>query len=1507
MSFPSKKRAQQGDSQQKFKKPRVSEGKEPVARAAPAFLSALKDEETDFPRGGGSSLTPLELKETWAEGRREADEEARAENSKAGSKPKGKQISERQAKRIKKAEVDEMKKEREKDNIRVEELNYKRLIPGTHLLTRIHTVLPLHLILSLPNNLLAHVPITEITSTLTNLLNSEVEDAAESTTSKMDQDEESENEASSAPDLATLFQPGQYFPAKVLNLYPTASQTFISQYPMSETTRLAARVEMTLVPEKVNAEVAKADLGKGYHLVGEVKAEEDKGWRVGLGLPQDDGSGGVEGWVSRTEVEKFFPSQTLIVGQLLPTTINNVKAGGRVAELSLDPVVYSRNQLTEVSTVGSLLPGHCVTALITAVVPSGLNLRICGFFDGTIDLAHLGIGEEDIEEKFKVGKKVKARVIYDTLTSTPRRFALSILPHLLDFSSAKSKTKKTPVEEAIPIGTVLQSVKVTRVIPEWGVVCRTDDGQEGFVHISHLADERLAALSTSTSQYKAGTLHRARVIGHSPLDGILLLSFEQKVLDQVFMQVDELKIGQILKGTIRRLSDKGLFVNVQGSVDGVVWPLHYADIRLKHPEKRFKVGSTVKCRVFALEPTRNRVVLTLKKSLVDSTLETPSSFDECKVGQIVPAVVSKILDKGCIVDLFGGLRAFVPQSEASQNFIKNLSDIFFEGKPLQVRITEVHPDSGKLVVSVRQALPSALAAGELQVGTAVTGQVSQIHAEQVVVTLVPSQLTALLSLSNLSNHRHLGVDELKASLKIGEKLDDLVVVSKNSTTGLLIVANKPTGHAAANGNTSGINHSGVSRSAVSMDSIQPGQTVVGTVIASSSQGTMVQLANSLKGRIHPTDQSDNLEDISKSPLRDDQEVSCFVLKVNPSSRIIDLSTRRSRLESSDEKIADKEIEKVSDLKVDTKIRGLVKNVSAGGLFVSLGRTITARIMIRELFDDFVKDWQSKFHVNQLVSGKILKIDVAQNQVEMTLRKTPSKPQNEAMLSLGDFAKDQKVICIVKKVEAYGMFLKIEGTEVSGLCHKSQISDNKKQDVAQALKGFREGDKVKAKITSVDLEKRKINFGIKASYFGEDELEEADEIEEGEGDEDVGDEDEEDDEEDDDEDEPEGEDGEFDEDEDEEVLEGLEEDSEEETVLELTRPSAPGSTAKASLSKAPPKPAPASALEVSGGFDWTGDAASASEASDSESESDSEIATAALKTKTKSKSKAQGQLTDLTATAPDSQPESATEFERALLASPNSSFLWLQYMSFQLQLHEVDKARSIGRKALEKIDFREEEEKLNVWMALVNLEIGFGTQDSLDKVFKEAAQYNDAKTVWFRYADALQLAGKDDVVEDIYKQIVKKFSNLPESWTRFADYLLKKENVDAARALLPRSLKSLDKSKHVETIEKMAILEFKHGDAERGKTLFEGIVDKYPKRLDLWNVYIDQLTKLEDIQGVRGLFLRAIDQKLTSKKAKFLFKKWLGIEGRIGDVAGQEKAKERAKQWVGENANVGQED
>jgi len=57
------------------------------------------------------------------------------------------------------------------------------------------------------------------------------------------------------------------------------------------------------------------------------------------------------------------------------------------------------------------------------------------------------------------------------------------------------------------------------------------------------------------------------------------------------------EVGEVVKGTIKKLSDSALFVALSGNVDGVVWPNHYADIQLKYPAKRFKVGASIKCKV----------------------------------------------------------------------------------------------------------------------------------------------------------------------------------------------------------------------------------------------------------------------------------------------------------------------------------------------------------------------------------------------------------------------------------------------------------------------------------------------------------------------------------------------------------------------------------------------------------------------------------------------------------------------------------------------------------------------------------------------------------------------------------------------------------------------------------------------------------------------------------------------------------------------------------------------
>jgi rRNA biogenesis protein RRP5 len=133
--------------------------------------------------------------------------------------------------------------------------------------------------------------------------------------------------------------------------------------------------------------------------------------------------------------------------------------------------------------------------------------------------------------------------------------------------------------------------------------------------------------------------------------------------------------------------------------------------------------------------------------------------------------------------------------------------------------------------------------------------------------------------------------------------------------------------------------------------------------------------------------------------------------------------------------------------------------------------------------------------------------------------------------------------------------------------------------------------------------------------------------------------------------------------------------------------------------------------------------------------------------------------------------------------------------------------------------------------------------------------------------------------------------------------MRHSRLEEARKLLPRSLQSLEKRKRriellslcpllintstdLKTISRFAQLEYKLGDPERGKTIFEGIVDSHPKRLDLWSVYIDMEATQKDIAHIRfarlrvcpvcqptilhrNLFGRILARKLTSHKAKYV--------------------------------------
>ncbi|XP_037329147.2 protein RRP5 homolog [Pungitius pungitius] len=351
----------------------------------------------------------------------------------------------------------------------------------------------------------------------------------------------------------------------------------------------------------------------------------------------------------------------------------------------------------------------------------------------------------------------------------------------------------------------------------------------------------------------------------------------------------------------------------------------------------------------------------------------------------------------------------------------------------------------------------------------------------------------------------------------------------------------------------------------------------------------------------------------------------------------------------------------------------------------------------------------------------------------------------------------------------------------------------------------------------------------------------------------------------------------------------------------------------SVKKVTPSPAGPSRLQVAAGFSWDAHlsslkpalAAQEGESSDGEDQDESKKPQKKSRHELQQEKKAaekalvqrETELMD-----PSLRPQDAAAFERLLLASPNSSLLWLQYMAHHLQATQIEQARAVAERALKTISFREEQEKLNVWVALLNLENMYGSEESLKKVFERALQFCEPMPVYQQLADIYAKCNKTKEAEGLYKTMVRRFRQNKAVWLSYGAFLLQQGQSDGASVLLQRALKSLPTKESVDVIAKFAQLEFRYGDPEKGRTMFDKVLTSYPKRTDLWSVFLDLVFKHGSQKEVRALFDRVIALSVSVKKIKFFFKRYLEYEKKHGTPQTIQAVKEKAVEFVEAKGN-----
>eukprot|EP00850_Spirogloea_muscicola_P013563 SM000092S24531 [mRNA] locus=s92:547777:562774:- [translate_table: standard] len=745
-------------------------------------------------------------------------------------------------------------------------------------------------------------------------------------------------------------------------------------------------------------------------------------------------------------------------------------------------------------------------------------------------------------------------------------------------------------------------------------------------------------------------------------------------------------------------------------------------------------------------------------------------------------------------------------------------------------------------------------------------------------------------------------------------------------------------------------------------SLSAGNVVNGRIsrILSGNRGLIVQLGMRRSGRVFITELADSWRDAPLESFEVGQFVACAVVSVGTGGSgltgiadAVELSLRPSlggcgglearqnlKLDGSpDRSTTYTRVASIDDLKPGQEVQGYVKSCNKKGCFVTLGIDIDAQVLLSNLADNFVDDPVATFPPGKLVHGRVLEVELLSKRVQMTLRLSqPNKEagSSDAWKSIEDIHVGDVVTGSVKRVEAFGLFIILDHSNLTGLCHISAVSDGYTKDLS---KSYTPGDLVKAKVLKVDAEKERISLGLKASYFAEGETSAPSGQRQ---EEDLGDD----------------MDNSSDNDSDDNIdiiaeaqSEGLE--TELETIgdevyteryelparsdrdvksgmeggveEEAEQPTSTGKMRQASkaLGMKTIDLSDISPLEV----DLEDEEAMLEDEEREGGGEEEHLEEVVARKRSKREKRKERELKELAIEdaesrrlAQDAKPETAEDFERLLLTSSSSSFIWVQYMGYFLDLAEVDKARDVAERALKTINYREEAEKLNVWIAYLNLENMYGSppkasatgaleagismklcladiMEAVLKLFQRALQYVDKKKLHLALLGIFERGDHHDMVDELFRSMTRKFSTSGKVWLGNIENLLKRGLSEAAHKALDRSLLSLPKRKHIKVISKAALLEFRLGSVERGRAMFEGILRNYPKRIDLWSIYLDQEIKKGDEVVVRGLSERVICLDLPPKKMKFFFKKYLDYENSQGGGERAEQVKAKAMAYV----------
>lgn len=457
------------------------------------------------------------------------------------------------------------------------------------------------------------------------------------------------------------------------------------------------------VGDTVDVVIEKVDNGMGQTVLSREKAKREESWRtleqihendeVVTGLISSKVKGGFT--VEIGSVRAFLPGSLVDVRPIRETThLEGKELEFKVIKIDKvrNNIVVSRRAVMEAENsaerdelLAKLEEGMEVQGIVKNLTDYGAFVDLGGI-DGLLHITDMAWKRiKHPSEAVEVGQELKVKVL--KFDRERNRVSLGL--------KQLGSDPWSEVEQTYPVGTITKA-RVTN-LTDYGCFAEIAEGIEGLVHVSEM-------------DHTNKNIHPSKVVQVGDEVNVMVLEIDserrrislgiKQTMPNPWEEFDKkYSKGDKITGTIKSITDFGLFIGLEGGIDGLV---HLSDISWNESGeeaiRNYTKGDTVEAQVLQVDAEGNRISLGIKQLNSDTFNEYLSANER---GAIVKGTVKEVDAKGAVITLADDVEGYLAAADIARERTEDASKVLNVGDEIEAKIVRADRKARNITLSIK--------------------------------------------------------------------------------------------------------------------------------------------------------------------------------------------------------------------------------------------------------------------------------------------------------------------------------------------------------------------------------------------------------------------------------------------------------------------------------------------------------------------------------------------------------------------------------------------------------------------------------------------------------------------------------------------------------------------------------------------------------------------------------------------------------------------------------------